>query len=93
MIDEAVSARPIWRQIARRRDQVCVEWMHRRYRYGVNYYSVTPLPDCNAVGEAGARRAERHRSAATQRPRRQVTWRRRFSSQSFKSTIEANSPT
>ena len=47
MIDEAVSARPIWRQIAPQRDRVCVEWMHRRYRYGVNYYSVTPLPDCN----------------------------------------------
>jgi 4-amino-4-deoxy-L-arabinose transferase-like glycosyltransferase len=46
MVDEVVSARPIWRQIAGRRDQVCVEWMHRRYRYGLNYYSVTPLPDC-----------------------------------------------
>jgi 4-amino-4-deoxy-L-arabinose transferase len=48
-VDEAVSARPIWRQIAGRRDQVCAEWMHRRYRYGLNYYSVTPLPDCDAA--------------------------------------------
>jgi 4-amino-4-deoxy-L-arabinose transferase-like glycosyltransferase len=48
-IDEAVSARPIWRQIAGRRDQVCGEWMHRRYRYGLNYYSVTPLPECDAA--------------------------------------------
>jgi 4-amino-4-deoxy-L-arabinose transferase len=48
VIDERVSARPIWRQIASRRERVCVEWMHRRYRYGLNYYSVTPLPDCNA---------------------------------------------
>jgi 4-amino-4-deoxy-L-arabinose transferase-like glycosyltransferase len=47
VIDERVSARPIWRQIASRREQVCVEWMHRRYRYGLNYYSVTPLPDCS----------------------------------------------
>jgi 4-amino-4-deoxy-L-arabinose transferase-like glycosyltransferase len=48
-VDAAVSARPIWLQISARRDQVCVESMHRRYRYGLNYYSVTPLPDCSTV--------------------------------------------
>ena len=48
-IDQAVSARPLWRQLAGRRDQVCVEEIHRRYRYGLNYYSVTPLPDCSAA--------------------------------------------
>ncbi len=48
VIDRAVSARPVWREIAGRRDQVCVEQIHRRYRYGLNYYSVTPLPDCSA---------------------------------------------
>jgi 4-amino-4-deoxy-L-arabinose transferase-like glycosyltransferase len=49
MIDEAVSARPVWRQIKDRRDQVCIEKVHRRYRYGLNYYSVTPLPDCSSM--------------------------------------------
>jgi 4-amino-4-deoxy-L-arabinose transferase len=45
-IDRAVSARPLWREIAERRDRVCIESMHRSWRYGLNYYSVTPLPDC-----------------------------------------------
>jgi 4-amino-4-deoxy-L-arabinose transferase-like glycosyltransferase len=49
VIDERVSARPLWREVVWRRDQVCVESMHRRYRYGINYYSVAPLPDCNDV--------------------------------------------
>jgi 4-amino-4-deoxy-L-arabinose transferase-like glycosyltransferase len=48
-IDERVSARPVWRRIARRRDDVCVDSIHRRYRYGLNYYSVIPLPDCSAI--------------------------------------------
>jgi hypothetical protein len=51
MVDQTVSARPIWRQIAGQRGKVCIEWVQRRYRYGLNYYSVTPLPDCNAVDE------------------------------------------
>ncbi|MCL5745092.1 MAG: glycosyltransferase family 39 protein [Acidobacteria bacterium] len=46
-IDRAVSARPLWREIAPRRDQVCVTEMHRNWLYGLNYYSVTPLPDCS----------------------------------------------
>lgn len=48
-IDAAVSARPVWREIASRRDQICVDQIHRRYRYGLNYYSVTPLPDCSSA--------------------------------------------
>ena len=51
-IEELVSARPLWRQIAARRDEVCVESMHRSWRYGLNYYSVTPLPDCDAEPRA-----------------------------------------
>jgi hypothetical protein len=47
-IDGAVSARPMWREIAWRRDQVCVEDLHRSWRYGLNYYSGTPLPECAA---------------------------------------------
>ena len=45
-IDLAVSARPLWRQIASRREDVCVAETHRSWRYGLNYYSVVPLPDC-----------------------------------------------
>ena len=46
-IDQAYSARPLWREIAARRDRVCIQNMHRSWRYGLNYYSVTPLPDCS----------------------------------------------
>ena len=46
-IDTAVSARPIWREIEPHRDDVCVAAMHRSWRYGLNFYSVTPLPDCS----------------------------------------------
>jgi 4-amino-4-deoxy-L-arabinose transferase-like glycosyltransferase len=46
-IDAAYSARPLWREIAAVRDRVCVEEIPRNWRYGLNYYSVTPLPDCN----------------------------------------------
>jgi 4-amino-4-deoxy-L-arabinose transferase-like glycosyltransferase len=49
-VDEAYSARPIWREIAGRRDEVCIVQMERSWRYGLNYYSETPLPDC-AVSE------------------------------------------
>ena len=45
-IDRASSARPLWQEIAGRRGQVCVAEIHRNWRYGLNYYSVTPLPDC-----------------------------------------------
>jgi 4-amino-4-deoxy-L-arabinose transferase-like glycosyltransferase len=45
-IDRAASARPLWREIEPRRAEVCVERMHRSWRYGLNYYSVTPLSDC-----------------------------------------------
>jgi len=47
-IEQSVSARPLWRSVAARRDQVCVEDLHRNWRYGLNYYSVKPLPDCSA---------------------------------------------
>jgi 4-amino-4-deoxy-L-arabinose transferase-like glycosyltransferase len=48
LVDQAVSARPLWRQIVSVRDQVCLDPMHRRYQYGFNYYSVKPLPECSA---------------------------------------------
>jgi hypothetical protein len=48
-IDQAVSARPIWRAIADRRERVCIAGMHRSWRYGLNYYSIVPLPDCSEL--------------------------------------------
>jgi 4-amino-4-deoxy-L-arabinose transferase-like glycosyltransferase len=47
-IDSAVSARSLWKEVENRRDQVCVEDIHRAWRYGLNYYSVEPLPACDA---------------------------------------------
>ena len=49
LLDQAATARPIWREVSSRSDQVCVEQMHRAWRYGLNYYSVTPLPGCDSV--------------------------------------------
>ncbi len=49
-IDHNVSARTLWRQIEPIREQVCVEEpLVRHWRYGLNYYSVKPLPDCGEV--------------------------------------------
>jgi len=45
-LDRAASARPLWRQIEPRADQACVANLQRDPRYGLNYYSVVPLPDC-----------------------------------------------
>ncbi len=46
VLDENVSARSLWRRISPVSESVCVEWLHRSWRYGLNYYSVRPLPDC-----------------------------------------------
>jgi 4-amino-4-deoxy-L-arabinose transferase len=46
VLDRAASAQPLWREIAARREEVCISEIHRSYRYGLNYYSGTPLPDC-----------------------------------------------
>jgi 4-amino-4-deoxy-L-arabinose transferase-like glycosyltransferase len=46
-IDQVASARALWRTVAPIRDRVCIERLHRSLRYGLNYYSVTPLPDCH----------------------------------------------
>jgi len=48
-VDQTASARPLWRQVEPHRDQACVESLNRALRYGLNYYSVTPLPDCTAT--------------------------------------------
>ncbi|MBZ5594105.1 MAG: glycosyltransferase family 39 protein [Acidobacteriia bacterium] len=46
-IDRLASARPLWNTVAPIRDRVCVARLHRSLRYGLNYYSITPLPDCH----------------------------------------------
>ncbi len=46
-VDQRATARPLWRAIAGRSSQVCVADIHRAWRYGLNYYSVTPLPECS----------------------------------------------
>jgi hypothetical protein len=45
-VDRLASARPLWNAVAPIRDRVCVARLHRSLRYGLNYYSGTPLPDC-----------------------------------------------
>ncbi len=46
-IDRVASARRLWNAVAPVRDRVCVASLHRSLRYGLNYYSVDPLPDCH----------------------------------------------
>lgn len=46
MLDQFVSARGLWRRVQPVADSVCIERLHRNWRYGLNYYSDTPLPDC-----------------------------------------------
>jgi hypothetical protein len=46
-VDRIASARPIWRRIAPVAGRVCVDNIHRNWRYGLNYYTVTPLPECS----------------------------------------------
>lgn len=51
-MDRLASARPTWRHIESRANQVCVGSLQRNWQYGLNYYSVTPLPDCKADHKA-----------------------------------------
>ncbi|MDR3718015.1 MAG: glycosyltransferase family 39 protein [Bryobacteraceae bacterium] len=48
VVDQVVSARPLWGRVQAHRGDTCVETLNRALRYGLNYYSVTPLPDCAA---------------------------------------------
>ena len=48
-LNESVSARGLWSHIAAHAGDVCVDGIDRSWRYGLNYYSVQPIPDC---GEA-----------------------------------------
>jgi 4-amino-4-deoxy-L-arabinose transferase-like glycosyltransferase len=59
-LDRTVSARGFWRQVAPRASELCVGNVNRGWRYNLNYYSGTPLPEC-----AGAPRPLRIEPAAT----------------------------
>jgi len=48
-LDQAASARPLWRSLAGRTAQACQQGLQRNWLYGLNYYSVEPLPDCAAT--------------------------------------------
>jgi 4-amino-4-deoxy-L-arabinose transferase-like glycosyltransferase len=46
-LDERVSARTLWKVIEGRRAIICTGDLHRSWRYGLNFYSVEPLPACD----------------------------------------------
>ncbi len=48
VLEDQVSVRGFWKTIEEQRGQVCIESMHRSWRYGLNYYSIEPLPDCSS---------------------------------------------
>lgn len=58
-VDEAATARPLWLRIAARREDTCVQDLPRGWRYSLNYYSATPLPDCSAAPSSRTRLAFR----------------------------------
>jgi 4-amino-4-deoxy-L-arabinose transferase-like glycosyltransferase len=43
----AVFARSLWSRISLYSGNVCVGALDRNWRYGLNYYSTVPLPDCS----------------------------------------------
>jgi 4-amino-4-deoxy-L-arabinose transferase-like glycosyltransferase len=45
-VDRRASARTLWRDIDARQAEVCIQAVNRDTRYGLNYYSGEPLPDC-----------------------------------------------
>jgi 4-amino-4-deoxy-L-arabinose transferase-like glycosyltransferase len=46
-LDRHVSARGLWREIDGRSGEVCIGNVKRDWKYGLSYYSVAPLPDCD----------------------------------------------
>lgn len=49
VLDQRVSVRAFWRETGTAVGQACVEGLDRERRYGLNYYSREPLPDCVAA--------------------------------------------
>jgi 4-amino-4-deoxy-L-arabinose transferase-like glycosyltransferase len=48
-VNRVASAKGLWKQISGRAASVCVEGLNRSWTYGLNYYSVEPLPECSAT--------------------------------------------
>lgn len=46
-LGRAVFARDLWSRISANSSDVCVATLDRSWRYGLNYYSIVPLPDCS----------------------------------------------
>ncbi len=46
ILDKQVSARKLWEECAEFSHRLCVGDIHRNWRYGLNYYSIEPLPAC-----------------------------------------------
>ena len=51
-LERSVSARGLWREIGGRAGEVCIGNVKRDWKYGLNFYSVTPLPDCEKQPKA-----------------------------------------
>jgi 4-amino-4-deoxy-L-arabinose transferase-like glycosyltransferase len=51
-LDRSVSARGLWREMGERAGDVCIGNVKRDWKYGLNYYSVAPLPDCDKEPKA-----------------------------------------
>jgi 4-amino-4-deoxy-L-arabinose transferase-like glycosyltransferase len=45
-VDRAASSRSLWQEVKPFSNLICVGDIHRNWRYGLNYYSEKPLPDC-----------------------------------------------
>ena len=45
-VERMVAARTLWREISGRAGDVCIDRIERDWRYGLNYYSISPLPEC-----------------------------------------------
>ena len=50
-IDSSVSARSLWKEVAPRRDQVCLGQVKRDWDYGLAYYAGVRLPACEQQPE------------------------------------------
>ena len=46
-LNQTVSARDLWGRISPYAREACVDGLDSAWRYGLNYYSVTPLPECS----------------------------------------------
>ena len=45
-VDQVATSRPVWQKIQSIKGPLCVKELPRDWRYGLNYYTGKPLPDC-----------------------------------------------